>query len=79
MVGLDEIEQENWTLGISRCVLPPIGKDIPPLPEAIADFKATLDRVPEAEAEDALRPETETGVWLQKRWIRKRIHQNGNP
>jgi type I restriction enzyme M protein len=44
-------------------VLPPIGKDIPPLPEAIADFKAALERV--REAEDALRKEMETGGWLQ--------------
>ena len=34
VVGLEEIEQEGWTLNISRYVLPPIGADIPPLPES---------------------------------------------
>ncbi|MEA1053341.1 class I SAM-dependent DNA methyltransferase [Lamprobacter modestohalophilus] len=62
VVDLDEIEQESWTLNISRYVLPPIGKDIPPLPEAIADFKAALERV--REAEDALRREIIEGRWL---------------
>lgn len=62
VVGLDEIEQEPGTLNISRYVLPPIGKDIPPLPEAIADFKAALERV--REAEEALRREMEDGGWL---------------
>jgi type I restriction enzyme M protein len=62
VVGLDEIEQEGWTLNISRYVLPPIGKDIPPLPEAIADFKAALERV--REAEEALRREMVEGGWL---------------
>jgi type I restriction enzyme M protein len=64
VVGLDEIEQEGWTLNISRYVLPPIGKDIPPLPGAIADFKAALERV--REAEEALRQEMETGGWLNE-------------
>ena len=53
VVALDEIEQEDWTLNISRYVLPPIGEDIPPLPEAIADFKEALARV--RQAEDHLR------------------------
>jgi len=62
VVGLDEIEQEGWTLNISRYVPPPIGKDIPPLPEAIADFKAALERV--RDAEDALHEEMASGGWL---------------
>lgn len=62
VVGLDEIEQEGWTLNISRYVLPPIGKDIPPLEEAVADFKAALERC--REAEEALRREMEEGGWL---------------
>ncbi len=34
---LDEIKAEDWTLNISRYVLPPIGEEIRPLPEAVAD------------------------------------------
>ena len=63
VVDLSEIKEEGWTLNISRYVLPPIGKDIPPLPEAIADFKAALARC--REAEDALRREMTEGGWLQ--------------
>jgi type I restriction enzyme M protein len=50
---VEEIKEEDWTRNISRYVLPPIGEDIPPLPDAIADFKATLARV--RQAEDHLR------------------------
>ena len=49
LVSLEEIEQEDWTLNISRYILPPTGEDIPPLDEAIADFKAALDRARAAE------------------------------
>jgi type I restriction enzyme M protein len=42
VVGLDEIRDEDWTLNISRYVLPPIGEDIPPLPVAVAAFKEAL-------------------------------------
>lgn len=63
VVELDEIREEDWTLNISRYVLPPIGKDIPPLEEAVADFKAALERC--REAEDALRREMVEGGWLQ--------------
>ncbi len=62
VVSLKEIKGEGWTLNISRYVLPPIGKDIPPLPEAVADFKAALARC--REAEDALRRELTEGGWL---------------
>jgi type I restriction enzyme M protein len=41
-VSLDEIKAEDWTLNISRYVLPPVGEDIPPLPEAVAAFKQAL-------------------------------------
>ena len=44
-------------------MLPTIGKDIPPLPEAVADFKAALARC--REAEDALRREMIDGGWLE--------------
>jgi type I restriction enzyme M protein len=49
VVALDEIEKEEWTLNISRYVLPPIGADIPPLDEAVAAFKGALARCREAE------------------------------
>ena len=62
VVGLDEIEQEGWTLNISRYVLPPIGADIPPLPEAVAAFKEALARC--REAEDELRRVMVEGGWL---------------
>ncbi len=39
---LDEIKKEGWTLNISRYVVPPIGQDIPPLPEAVEAFKTAL-------------------------------------
>lgn len=63
VVGLDEIEQEGWTLNISRYVLPPIGADIPPLPEAVAAFKEALEKC--REAEDELRRVIVEGGWLK--------------
>jgi type I restriction enzyme M protein len=42
VVGIGEIKKEDWTLNISRYVLPPIGEEIPPLPEAVAAFKEAL-------------------------------------
>jgi type I restriction enzyme M protein len=62
VVTLKEIEKEGGTLNISRYVLPPIGQDIPPLPEAIADFKAALQRCREAEAQ--LQQVMRAGGWL---------------
>jgi type I restriction enzyme M protein len=62
VVTVEEIAEEDWTLNISRYVLPPIGEEIPPLPEAVADFKAALARVREAEA--TLRREMREGGWL---------------
>ncbi len=50
VVSLKQIEQEDWTLNISRYVLPPIGQDIPPLDVAIEDFKSAWERAQQAEA-----------------------------
>ena len=63
IVSLDEIKSEDWTLNISRYVLPPLQEDIPPLPEAIAAFKAALLRC--REAEDRLAKLMTEGGWLQ--------------
>ncbi len=63
VVSVEEIKAEDWTLNISRYVLPPIGEDIPPLPEAIAEFKTALSRV--RTAEDRLRALMEEGGWLE--------------
>lgn len=60
---LDEIKKEGWTLNISRYVLPPIGQDIPPLPEAVDAFKTALADA--REAEDHLRKVLVEGGWLQ--------------
>jgi type I restriction enzyme M protein len=62
VVSLDEIKAEDWTLNISRYVLPPIGEEIPPLDVAIADFKAALAQA--RQAEDKLRKIMESGSWL---------------
>ncbi len=63
VVTLDEIKDEGWTLNISRYVLPPIGEDIPPLPEAVAAFKEALTEA--RAAEDHLRDVLNEGGWLQ--------------
>lgn len=60
---LDEIKKEGWTLNISRYVLPPMGQDIPPLPEAVEAFKTALADA--REAEDHLRKVLVEGGWLQ--------------
>ncbi len=62
VVSLDEIEAEDWTLNISRYVLPPIGEDIPPLPEAVAAFKQAIAEA--RAAEDRLREVLIEGGWL---------------
>ena len=62
VVSVEEIAEEDWTLNISRYVLPPIGEDIPPLDEAIADFKTVLERV--RKAEENLRRMMNEGDWL---------------
>jgi type I restriction enzyme M protein len=64
VVSVEEIAEEDWTLNISRYVLPPIGEDIPPLDEAIAGFKAALEQV--RMAEDELKQVMEEGGWLNE-------------
>jgi type I restriction enzyme M protein len=63
VVSLDEIAKEDWTLNISRYVTPESTDEIPPLPEAIAAFKAALARCREAEA--ALENVMLEGGWLE--------------
>ena len=62
LVNLAQIQAEDWTLNISRYVLPPIGDDIPPLDIAIADFKVAWAKA--QEAEDRLRTMLQEGGWL---------------
>ena len=62
VAGLDEIESEDWTLNISRYVLPPVGEDIPPLKDAVAAFKSALAEA--RAAEDRLREVLSDGGWL---------------
>jgi type I restriction enzyme M protein len=61
---LSEIEAEDWTLNISRYVLPPIGEDIPPLDVAIDNFKAAWTRAQEAESK--LRDLLKQEGWLEE-------------
>jgi len=49
VVALSQIQEEDWTLNISRYVLPPIGENIPPLNVAIEDFKSAWERAQAAE------------------------------
>ncbi len=63
IVNTNEIKAEDWTLNISRYVLPPLNDDIPPLPQAIADFKAALERC--RVAETRLEQLLTDGGWLQ--------------
>ena len=62
VVSLREITAEDWTLNISRYVLPPIGEEIPPLPETVAAFKQALSEC--RAAEDRLREVLTGGGWL---------------
>ena len=62
VVTLDELEAEGWTLNISRYVLPPIGEEILPLPEAVEEFKTALAEA--RAAEDHLRTALAEGGWL---------------
>ncbi|GJE10074.1 type I restriction-modification system subunit M [Methylobacterium longum] len=63
VVMLDDIKKEGWTLNVSRYVLPPIGHDVPPLPEAVEVFKTALAEA--RAAEDHLRTVLVEGGWLQ--------------
>lgn len=62
VVDVYEIESEDWTLNISRYVLPPVGEEIPPLPEAVAEFKRSLAEA--RAAEDRLREVLVDGGWI---------------
>ena len=62
VVTLDEIKNRGWTLNISRHVLPPIGEDLPPLPEAVVALKKALSTA--RAAEDHLRAVLIKGEWL---------------
>jgi type I restriction enzyme M protein len=62
VVSLKQIEAEDWTLNISRYVLPPIGEDIPPLDDAIKDFKTALEKA--RQSENHLRSILHEGGWL---------------
>lgn len=62
VVDLDAIKAEDWTLNISRYVMPPVGDDIPPLPEAVAAFKQAVAEA--RAAEDRLREVLIEGGWL---------------
>jgi type I restriction enzyme M protein len=59
---LDEIKAEEWTLNISRYVLPGMDEDIPPIEEAVSAFKEALGEA--REAENRLREVVTTGGWL---------------
>lgn len=63
VVTVDEIKKEGWTLNISRYVSPPLGADLPPLPDAIEIFKTALSDA--READDHLRKVLAEGGWLQ--------------
>ena len=62
MLSTAEIACEDWTLNISRYVLPPVGEDIPPLPEAGAAFKQALAEGP---GRNRLRRVLEEDGWLK--------------
>jgi type I restriction enzyme M protein len=62
VVSLDDIKAEDWTLNISRYVMPALGEDIPSLPEAIAAFKQAVADA--RAAEDRLRDVLTEGGWL---------------
>ena len=53
VITLEEIREQDWTLNISRYVLPPISEEILFLPDAVASFKEALVEV--STAEDHLR------------------------
>lgn len=63
VVTLGEIEEEDWTLNISRYVLPRIGEDVLPLPDAIDAFKTALAEARAAEGH--LRTVLTEGGWLE--------------
>jgi len=62
IVSIEDIKAEDWTLNISRYVMPPVGADIPALPEVVAAFKQALAEA--RAAEDRLREVLTEGGWL---------------
>jgi len=62
IVTLREIGEEDWTLNISRYVLPPVSEDIPSLDEAIEDFKSAWAKA--QAAEEKLRKMLENDGWM---------------
>lgn len=68
VVSLDEIKAEDWTLNVSRYVLPPLQEDISSLPEAIAGFKDALVRCRDAEAQ--LAKVMADGGWISALGVR---------
>jgi len=62
VVSLGDIEAEDWTLNISRYVMPPVGEDIPSLPEAATALKQAVAEA--RAAEDRLRDVLTEGGWL---------------
>jgi type I restriction enzyme M protein len=62
VVTFADIKAEDWTLNISRYVLPPMTESIPPLPVAIAAFKDALQAC--REAEEKLSKVMVEGGWL---------------
>ena len=62
VVSLDDIKTEDWTLNISRYVMPSAGEEIPSLPEAVAAFKHAVAEA--RAAEDRLREVLTEGGWL---------------
>lgn len=63
VVALDDLEAEEWTLNISRYVLPPIGEDILPLPKAVEEFKTAVAEA--RAAEDRLSIVLAAEGWLE--------------
>ncbi|MHB2025089.1 MAG: type I restriction-modification system subunit M [Elusimicrobiota bacterium] len=63
IVDLKDVAAEDWTLNISRYVLPPLSEDIPPLSQAIAAFKVALADCRKAEVK--LENLVAKGDWLK--------------
>ena len=52
-VSVEEIEANDWTLNIARYVQKPVEDEAVPVAEALADFKATMAALADAEARSA--------------------------
>lgn len=63
VVTTDEIAEHDWTLNISRYVLPSVDNDTPSLPDAFESFKRALADA--RAAEDHLRTVLVEGGWLE--------------